>query len=168
MVTLSKQKVDSGVSVARGCADVLGEIVENVSKVSELSHEISKASQEQAVGVAEINKAMTQMDSVTQQNAASSEQTASAAEELSAQAENLKAAVEDLVQTIDGDQPKTVDISLMNSHEDRSVRASKPGGRVIHLKSAKKTHPTSDSGGTRSVVGDGSAPDRNHSGFTDV
>lgn len=167
LVTLSKQKVESGVSVARGCADVLGEIVENVSKVSELAHEISKASQEQAVGVAEINKAMTQMDSVTQQNAASSEQTASAAEQLSAQAENLKGAVEDLVITIDGVQPKSLDMGLLASREDRSQRSPKSGGRVIHLKAAKKPFPTHGVE-TKSVVGGDSTPDRNHSGFTDV
>ncbi|MBU0640230.1 MAG: methyl-accepting chemotaxis protein, partial [Planctomycetes bacterium] len=58
---------------------------------------ISKASDEQAQGVEQINTAVSQMDKVTQQNAAGAEESASAAEELTAQAQTVKGLVDDLV-----------------------------------------------------------------------
>jgi len=100
-----KQKVDLGVSVARQCAEVLNEIVQNVSKVSNLAQDISQATKEQAQGVGEINKAMGQLDTVTQQNAGTSEEAARAAEQLSAQAEFLKQAVDELVFAVQGGAP---------------------------------------------------------------
>ncbi|RYZ58311.1 MAG: methyl-accepting chemotaxis protein, partial [Proteobacteria bacterium] len=80
----SKIKVALGKKVAMECGEVLDDIVGKVTIVSQMSHSISTASDEQARGISEITKAVTQLDQMTQQNAAVSEQTASAAEELSA------------------------------------------------------------------------------------
>ncbi len=99
-----KQKVEAGSQVARQCGSVLDEIVGNVISVTEMANEISIACQEQAQGVQEITKAMSQLDQVTQSNAATSEETASAAEELSAQSDSLRSVVEVLVHTIRGEQ----------------------------------------------------------------
>lgn len=71
----------------------LSEIVQAVGKVSEIVASIAQASQEQAEGIEQSNKAMSQMDQVTQQAAANSEETSSAAEELAAQAQELAALV---------------------------------------------------------------------------
>lgn len=97
-----KHKVEMGVGVARQCATMLNEIVEDVNKVTGLAQEISNASQEQSIGVGEINKAMSQLDSVTQQNAATSVEAAEASEQLSTQANSLKTAVLELVRVIEG------------------------------------------------------------------
>ena len=51
--------------------------------------EIASASAEQASGIDEINKAVTQMDEMTQQNAALVEEAAAAAESMSSQASQL-------------------------------------------------------------------------------
>ena len=67
----------------------LGEIVQAVGKVSQIVTFIAHASQEQADGIEQSNKAMSQMDQVTQQAAANSEETSSAAEELAGQAHEL-------------------------------------------------------------------------------
>jgi methyl-accepting chemotaxis protein len=67
----------------------LDEIVRAVGKVSEIVANIAQASQEQADGIEQSNKAMAQMDQVTQQAAANSEETSSAAEELAGQAQEL-------------------------------------------------------------------------------
>ena len=99
-----KQKVEVGSQVAKQCGSVLDEIVGNVISVTAMANEISTACQEQAQGVQEITKAMSQLDQVTQTNAATSEETASAAEELSAQSDSLRSVVEVLVKTIRGDQ----------------------------------------------------------------
>jgi methyl-accepting chemotaxis protein len=97
-----KAKLEEGTGVAKQCSEILGEIVKNVSSVSQMSSEIATASEEQSRGVHEITKAMGQLDAVTQTNAATSEEAASSAEELSAQAEALKALVMDLVCTVNG------------------------------------------------------------------
>ena len=65
-------------------------------KVAELIDEISAASNEQAQGIEEINKAMAQMDKVVQQAAANAEESASASEEMSAQAERMRGLVSEL------------------------------------------------------------------------
>jgi len=172
LISSGKQKVDSGVSVARQCAEVLGEIVENVTKVSSFAHEISSASQEQAQGVAEINKAMSQMDTVTQQNAATSEEAASAAEELSAQSEALKSAVEDLVRTVDGGDVNngmshTNQTMVSQSSQKKSVKKpTQQNARVIHLRSNKVAQANHTD--MAKAVGDNSVPDRNHNGFKDI
>jgi hypothetical protein len=50
---------------------------------------ISAASNEQAIGVAQVGEALTQMDQATQQNAAPAEQMAAAASSLNAQSQTL-------------------------------------------------------------------------------
>ncbi|MCK7467718.1 MAG: hypothetical protein MZU91_06055 [Desulfosudis oleivorans] len=64
--------------------------------------EVSAASQEQAQGIAQINKAISQMEQVVQANASTAEESASASEELSAQAENMKDIVSSLVELVNG------------------------------------------------------------------
>ena len=64
--------------------------------------EIAAASEEQAQGIDQINKAVSEMDKVTQQTAANAEESASASEELTAQAEQMKGYVSDLEAVIGG------------------------------------------------------------------
>ena len=54
---------------------------------------MAAASSEQAVGVAQINKAMSRVDQVTQRNASAAEELASTAEELASQAETLQSLI---------------------------------------------------------------------------
>lgn len=170
LVQSGKEKVESGVTVARQCSDVLNEIVQNVSRVSGLSQEISQAAKEQSQGVSEINKAMSQLDTVTQQNAATSEEAASAAEELSAQAESLKSSVEDLMAVISGNR-SSVATSPAPSATQVSNKAQK--SNIVHLKAAKpkakKSSFAADSGVHKMASGDDSStPDRDDDGFKDV
>ncbi|HBE78172.1 MAG TPA: hypothetical protein DDW65_10385 [Firmicutes bacterium] len=93
---------NTGVIVAEGVRKALTEITENAKKVNELMNEISAASEEQAQGVEQVTKAMTQMESVTGQNAANAEESASAAEELFAQAESMREIVAELTSLANG------------------------------------------------------------------
>ena len=68
---------------------VLSEIVVSVKKVSDIVAEISNASQEQSIGIEQVNTAITKMDETTQQNAALVEEAAAAAKSLSDQARKL-------------------------------------------------------------------------------
>jgi len=69
-------------------------------KIANLVSEINAASTEQAQGIEQINRAVSEMDKVVQQNAASAEESASAAEEMSAQAEHMKVSVKDLASLV--------------------------------------------------------------------
>jgi methyl-accepting chemotaxis protein len=80
----------SSVKVAERASQSLGELVPAVRKTAELVQEVAAASLEQASGVAQVNKAMTQVDQVTQRNAAAAEEFASTAEEMATQAEALQ------------------------------------------------------------------------------
>ena len=73
------------------------QVAESVGKSGELIGEISAASNEQAQGIEQVNKAVSEMDKVVQQNAANAEESASASEEMSAQALRLKEFVAELV-----------------------------------------------------------------------
>ena len=74
----SKQVSDAGVQIER--------LVERVQSVSGIVDRISSSSEEQAIGVKQVNEAVNNLDSVTQQNAALVEQAAAAAERLKAEA----------------------------------------------------------------------------------
>jgi methyl-accepting chemotaxis protein len=77
-----KRRVQSGVEIARHCADVLEHIVDDSGKVATLAQEISSASYQQSIGVTEINRSMSQMDIVVRQNAEASGQIRAASESL--------------------------------------------------------------------------------------
>lgn len=169
LVQNGKDKVDVGIAVAKQCSDLLNEIVQDVSTVSNLSQEISHAAKEQAQGVAEINKAMSQLDTVTQQNASSSEQTASSAEELSAQAESLKSSVANLEALISGNRKQTsieqkaddfkLDLSQMNNSNVVSIKSVKVNEKKLSAKSSRVIGK---------AVGDSTIPNCDDEGFNEA
>ena len=71
----------------------LTSMVGAIQKVTDIISEITVASQEQARGIEQVNKAMVEMDQVTQRAAANSEESSSAAEELAGQAQELMSLV---------------------------------------------------------------------------
>ncbi len=102
LITSSKQKVEVGLQVGKRCGDVLEDLVTKVSQINDMAGEIAGASEEQARGVTEINKAMNQMDQMTQQNASAAQQSASSSGELAQQAEAMRASVGDLLRLLHG------------------------------------------------------------------
>jgi len=89
----SHKKTLYGTQMASETAKALTEIMLGITKVTDLVNEISHASNEQAEGVAQIVKALTQIDIVTQTNTACAEESASSAEELIGQASQLRSMV---------------------------------------------------------------------------
>lgn len=79
----------SSVEIAEKAGDMLGKMVPDIQKTSELVQEIAAACREQDAGAGQINKAIQQLDQVIQQNASSSEEMASTSEELAGQAEQM-------------------------------------------------------------------------------
>ena len=97
-----KEKVDYGTEVARDCGVILHEIVDNIKITSEMAGEISNASREQAEGVHEISKAMSQLDIVTQDNSKTSQDLSGIAGRLNEDSITLETAVVDLIKTVNG------------------------------------------------------------------
>jgi methyl-accepting chemotaxis protein len=93
LITDSVGKVEEGARLVNESGENLMGIVGGVKKVADLIAEITAASQEQAQGIVQVNKAVMQMDTVTQQNAAQTEELNSTAQTLAAQAEELSAQV---------------------------------------------------------------------------
>lgn len=86
----SGQKVEDGNIIAEKTSQVLAQIKDQVTKVSELVAEIAAAGNEQVQGISQINQGLNQIDSVTQQNSANAEETSSAADELASQAYKVR------------------------------------------------------------------------------
>ncbi len=96
------KKVEDGSKIVTRAKGVFTDVGESATKVSTLVGDISSASGEQASGVEQINRAITELDSVVQKNAANSEESAAASEELSAQAAQMKVVVAELMALISG------------------------------------------------------------------
>jgi methyl-accepting chemotaxis protein len=89
----SVEKVETGSRLADQAGATMEEVVGSVKRVSDIISEIAAASDEQRVGIEQVNHAIVQMDQVTQQNAALVEQAAAAAEAMQDQAGNLASLV---------------------------------------------------------------------------
>jgi methyl-accepting chemotaxis protein len=90
MIEGSIKKAEGGTRIARETADALNSIVVGVEKVAGLVGDIATASNEQALGISQINQGIAQVSQVVQTNSATSEESASASEQLSSQASALK------------------------------------------------------------------------------
>ncbi|WP_235538060.1 methyl-accepting chemotaxis protein [Pelomonas sp. Root1217] len=89
----SVTKVESGSAQVLAARETIGQMVNEVRKVTDLVGEITVSSREQSEGVGQINAAVSQLDQATQQNAALVEQTAAAAESMRMQTAKLAEAV---------------------------------------------------------------------------
>lgn len=171
IVNDTKAKVEAGTMTAQECGVILADIVSNVSKVASMAGEISTASEEQARGVQEINRAMTQLDQVTQTNAATSEEAASAAEELSAQAQALQGLVRDLTVTVQGRDQGAGAPPAMRAEGPVAVAERKPGkkGQVVHLK-ARGAEPGGSQAAAvmKKAAGDETTPSYDDDRFKDI
>jgi len=86
----SVRKVENGTELVDRSGQTLQEIMNSVQRVSAIIGEIAAASQEQATGIDQVNKAVLQMDHVTQANSAQTEELSSTAQSLSDSAEQFQ------------------------------------------------------------------------------
>ena len=90
LINESIQRVNDGSDLVNQSGHTLEEIVSSVKRVTDIIAEITAASQEQASGIDQVNKAIMAMDETTQQNAALVEETTSASQSLKVQATELR------------------------------------------------------------------------------
>ena len=129
LVQTAKGKVTHGTATAKRCGELLDEIVVGVTHVGTMVGEISNASQQQAQGIQEINKAMSELDTVAQQNNLASQQSSVAATDLQGQVDRLKEVVHVLNGVVLGEQdgPQNGEAQRVQSNS-RNVKSSKSSG----------------------------------------
>ena len=93
LINASVERVTRGSTLVDQAGLTMTEVVSNIRRVTDIMGEISAASSEQALGVAQVSEAITSLDQTTQQNAALVEQMSAAASTLNSQAGDLVQAV---------------------------------------------------------------------------
>ncbi|ADP12842.1 Tsr, subunit of methyl-accepting chemotaxis protein I [Erwinia sp. Ejp617] len=89
----SVERVDTGSVLVESAGETMNDIVNSVTRVTDIMGEIASASEEQSRGIDQVGAAVSEMDRVTQQNAALVEESASAAASLEEQAGRLTQSV---------------------------------------------------------------------------
>lgn len=127
----SVSKVEAGSKLVNQSGDTLDEIVTSVKRVTDIVSEIAAASREQAGGIDQVNKAVTQMDQVTQGNASQTEELSGTAESLAAQAAQLQHLVAQF-NLVRREARTSVSVATKSSHSVASrpaaTRTAKPAG----------------------------------------
>ena len=82
---LTKESLD----ITEKTSNLYQQLIPEVEKNGSLTQEIASASEEQNMGIGQVNNAVQQLNSLTQMNVASAEEMASNAEELAGQADHL-------------------------------------------------------------------------------
>ncbi|MDR1735861.1 MAG: methyl-accepting chemotaxis protein [Oscillospiraceae bacterium] len=90
LIANSMEKAELGARIADDTAASLVEIVSGINESSQIVTEIAKSSEEQSLGIAQINRGIDQVAQVVQQNSATAEESAAASEEMSGQANMLE------------------------------------------------------------------------------
>jgi methyl-accepting chemotaxis protein len=101
LIEQSTSAVNEASELYQGVAQAMAKNGEARKRVADLAAEIAAASIEQAHGVEQINRSVSEIDNVTQSNAALSKETAAATRELTSQAKHMQGAVETLLELID-------------------------------------------------------------------
>ena len=128
LITDSVSKVGTGGQLVEQAGATMQEIVQGITRVTDIMSEIASASVEQTVGIEQVNEAITQMDAVTQQNAALVEEAAAAAESLQDQASSLAR----LVSTFRVDAMDPVRVGYASSNLDHDTQVS--GSRAVMVR----------------------------------
>ena len=131
LITNSSGQVKEGVDLVNRAGGSLKDIVDSIKKVADIVADIANASAEQATGIEEVNKALTQMDEVTQQNSALVEENAATAKTLADQS----TAMDERVAFFRLDQ------SAVSSHAPRPAAARAPAVAPRRAGPAPKAAP---------------------------
>ncbi|AJJ12388.1 hypothetical protein CH64_205 [Yersinia rohdei] len=122
----SVNRVDMGSVLVESAGETMGDIVNAVTRVTDIMGEIASASDEQSRGIDQVGQAVTEMDRVTQQNASLVEESASAAAALEEQASMLTQSMSVFVLRMD------------NSSTSRNIKKTKQPAQDLGV-TAKKT-----------------------------
>ena len=150
LISDSVSKTAEGTKQVENAGNTMQEIVSSVKRVSDIIGEIAAASQEQSVGIVQVNEAIMKMDDVTQQNTALVEEAAAAAESLMEQADELKNAVsvfqiDGMNRASSGSANKTSNSRAVSSPTRSTVgKANRPTAKPAAAKPAVKANDDGD------------------------
>jgi methyl-accepting chemotaxis protein len=142
----STRKVENGSALVNKSGDTLREIVGSVKRVTDIVAEIAAASQEQSIGVEQVNKAVTQMDQVTQTNASQTEELSATAQSMAAASEELQAVIARFRLDSGGMQPGVV---VTRAQGPKSKLGDAHGGKPARKALARQA---AAAGGSASVA----------------
>lgn len=94
LITAGSVEVKEGVDLVNSAGSSLNQIEKEIASLAEMLTDISRASNEQAVGLSEINRAVAKMDEMTQQNSELVSESAAAARSMEEQANDLLSMIE--------------------------------------------------------------------------
>ncbi|GHC30347.1 methyl-accepting chemotaxis protein [Aidingimonas halophila] len=139
LIDTSVSHTQSGAEIVRQAGQTMQDIVQSVSRVTDVIGEISAGAKEQSSGIGQINTAVAEMDSMTQQNAAMVQQSASASAEMRRHAEHLNALVSSFVLGDDNATPRRQ--SLPASGNTASSRPTLSGNSTSAAASTSTSTP---------------------------
>lgn len=93
LISDSVEKVDAGTRLVSNAGTTMDEVVGSVQRVRDLIGDIANASQEQAIGIGQVNQAIAQLEETTQRNVALAEESTASAQALQEQAAKLSTVV---------------------------------------------------------------------------
>jgi len=97
LIEESRQNAECGVCASQEVNVAIANVQKQVKQAAHLVEEVASSCKEQALGIEQINSAVSELDAVTQTNAATAEESAAASDELSTQAVQLQNVVGDMV-----------------------------------------------------------------------
>ena len=145
------RKVDEGSTLVTQSGSTLEQLVVAVKKVTDIVSEIAAASNEQSVGIEQVNKTVMQLDELTQQNAALVEQASAASQAMADQARGLNMAMQ-------GYRVKSDDEEEKPAAKGGSSRAAEANPAVERRRASRpwagKAEPPAAPARSRVVIGD--------------
>ena len=90
LIANSIEKAEIGSRIANDTATSLGEIVAGINESNKIVDDIAHSSENQSLGIEQINSGIDQVAQVVQQNSATAEQSAAASQQMSGQADSLE------------------------------------------------------------------------------
>jgi methyl-accepting chemotaxis protein len=160
LINDSVDQVDSGAKLVDQAGATMTDIVESIKRVTDIMAEIASASQEQSVGIEQVNTAITQMDAGTQQNATLVQDATTAAHALQDQASNLAELVNVfMLNALAADQPTTVHAApartVARGASAKPLQSSSGTKVAVRAKPAVKATPKARLAGAAPKIGVG-------------
>ncbi|MCL2165548.1 MAG: methyl-accepting chemotaxis protein, partial [Oscillospiraceae bacterium] len=118
----SMDKAELGVRIAGDTAASLTEIVNGINESSNLIAEITISSEEQSMGISQINVGIDQVAQVVQQNSATAEESAAASEEMSGQSDTMQQLIAQF--RLQGGDTRRLESPNIDKHVRKSLGSS--------------------------------------------
>ncbi|RUR30453.1 HAMP domain-containing protein [Vreelandella andesensis] len=129
LIDNSVQHTHAGAELVRKAGATMHDIVESVSKVTDVIGEITAGAKEQSSGIGQINTAVAEMDTMTQQNAAMVQESTTAAANMRRHAEHLNGLINTFI--LGDDEPQTSSIRQSANQSRQALPSGAPTSQEL-------------------------------------